>query len=771
MVELLAPSGNFESLYSAVENSADAVYLGLKKFSARNFAKNFDLEDIPYIREYLYVKSKKLYITINTLIKETEIKELFEILEKLNKFKVDAIIFQDLSIIKLVNEYFPELNLHASTQLTNINSYDVKFLEPYVKRVILERQLYLTEIEKIAKNSNIEIECFIHGALCYSISGQCLFSSYLGGFSGNRGKCTQPCRRLYYFHNKKGYYFSTNDLSSVNVLQKLIEAGVSSLKIEGRMKSAYYVGNIVKAYRILIDDYYKNKKISEEAIKEAKEYIKESYGRKTSPAFYSNKLPDIVEPKLSGNTGIYTGKILEKSNSIIKFKTIQPIHLLDRIRIQSLKEDEKRLTLKVKEILKNGRKIEKARPNDIIEIPLNKKFTVRKGDLVFKIQSIKSKIKLKDEESAKRIIKNNKPKLQVKINGEYKNNSLKFYFNNSEFSYPVNAFTAKNTELNSAIILKYFKPKFEKENLNLKIDFKPAKIVVPQKELKDIASNLAKEIKYLTDNKKILPEINEDKIIKIPPERYFYFKIKSIEDIIYFPDNFKDHIIIPVHPHIEKLLNKFSKKIEKLKNFIIFEINDLIFEKELFFWQEKINFLKDKGFFKFFLNYKYEYNFFNYSENVFLMASEKFHISNTISFEFLKNLGFSKIILDIENDKLNLQKFYFKLDAVIPLFSYISLMKSRIPNTIKKSSTLKDYRKNETYYFKVKKDFFELLHTEPFVITYHLEDLYNLGYRNFFIDISNYLKYKNNLPAIIRNFKKGISPVKGRDFNYTLEWV
>ncbi len=770
MVELLAPAGSFESLYAAIENGADAVYLGLKKFSARNFAKNFTIEEIPYIKEYLSIKEKKLYITINTLIKEDEIKELFEILENLAKFNVDAIIFQDFSIIKLVSKYFPHIPLHASTQLTNLNSFDVKFLEPYVKRVILERQLYLNEIQQIVNESNVEIECFIHGALCYSISGQCLFSSFLGGFSGNRGRCTQPCRRIYFNRNRKGYYFSTNDLDSTKVIENLIKIGVKSLKIEGRMKSASYVGNVVKAYRILIDEYYRNGKISENAISEAKEYIKESYGRKSTPGFYIYPLKEIVEPKLSGNTGVYIGKVLEKSNKYIKFKTLIPVEKFDRLRIQSLKEDEKRITFKVKEIYKNNKKISVAKSNEIIVIPFDKKFETKKGDLIFKIQSIKSKVKLKNEESVKKQIFRLKPLIPVKINGKFENGKLFFYFRDLEFEYKVDYFEAEKSELNSRIIEKYFKSKFEKNNLNLKIDFLSAKIVIPQKLLKKIGEELANNIKDYIDNYKINPETELEEIIKIPPEKYFFFKTKSIEDVILFPDNFKDYIILPIQSHFDELYKKYSRKLNLLKDNIIFEIDDLIFEDKINFYQNIINFLKEKGFYRFYLNSKSEYNFFNEDENIFLIASEKFHVSNTLSFEFLKEKGFSKIVLDMENDRKNLNRFFFKLDAIVPLFSYVKLMKSRIPNTLSKSTTLKDYRKNDIYFFKNRKNYFELIHTEPFSITYHIEELYNMGYRNFLFDISGYLKYKNNIKALINNFKKGISTIKGRDFNYSHGW-
>ena len=772
-VELLAPAGSFEALYSAIENGADAVYLGLKKFNARNYAKNFELEDIPYILDYAHSKGKKIYITINTLIKENEIKEVFEILEKLNKFKVDAVIFQDLSIIKLVKKYFPELNLHASTQLTNINSYDVKFLEDYVKRVILERQIFIDEIKRIVGNSKVEIECFIHGALCYSISGRCLFSSYLGGQSGNRGRCTQPCRRLYYYKRNKGYYFSTNDMEAVYILEDLIKIGVNAFKIEGRMKSAQYVGSVVKAYRILIDDYYSIGKISDFAKLEAKSFIKDSFGRKTTLAFFVKPLPQIVEPKLSGNTGLYIGKIIEKSNRYLKFKTLHEVEVYDRIRVQSLNEDEKRVSFRIRKIFNiNGKEIKRANKGDIIVIPVEKKFEVKKGDLVFKTQSVRTRIKLKDEESVINMIKKSyKFLIPVFIKGEFDGNSLLFSYKDKLFRYNVPLYSAEKTKLTKDVIEKYFKPKFTKNNLDLDIEFNECRIVVPQKELKKIGEDLAEKIKKIVNEEKIEPEVELDEIIKIPKEKEFYFKMPSMTDIVLFPDNFSDNIILPVHSHVEEIYGKFEKKFKKLIDRVIFCIDDILSEEKLDFYRKKIEFLKSKGFYKFFLNSKAEFIFFRDNLNYFLVASSNFHVTNSVSMEFLKEIGFSKIVLYIENDKKNLRKFFFKIDTIIPVFSYIKLMVSRIPNTIEKSTKLSDLRKKENLYFKVSKDSFELYHLEPFTITNHIEELYFMGYRNFLFDISNYLKYRNNLPAIIRNFKKGISPVKGRDFNYTHEWV
>ena len=433
-----------------------------------------------------------------------------------------------------------------------------------------------------------------------------------------------------------------------------------------------------------------------------------------------------------------------------------------------MREDEQRISFRIKKILNSkGKEIKSAKKNSIVIIPLEKPVEVKKGDLIFKIQSIKSKIKLKDEESVKKFLKTFKPLIPVKLKGYFNEGRLIFEYKNFEIEFPVNYYHAEKSKLTSEILYKYFKPKFEKQNLKLNLEFTPVDIIIPQKELKKIGENLAEKVKKIEQNYEIEPEIELKEIIKIPPERYYFFKMQSIYDILLFPDNTKDSIIIPIHQHIEEILEKYSKKFETLKDNIIFYIDDILTEDKVDFYRKKIEFLKENGFYKFYLTSKGELEIFNEDRNHFLIASENFHVTNTITMEFLKELGFSKVVLDIENDENNLRKLFFKLDTIVPLFSYVKLMRSRIPNTIERSSILLDNRKKEKFFYKVKKDYFELIHTEPFSIANHIESLYNMGYRNFLFDISNYLKYKHNFKGLIRNFKAGESPVKGRDFNYS----
>ncbi len=266
-VELLAPAGNFECMIAAVQSGADAVYLAGTKFGARSFADNFDGAELERAVDYCHIRGVKVYVTVNTLVLDDETDELCEYLKFLSQIGVNAIIVQDLGVLELARRFVPNLPVHASTQMTISNSRGVNILKKYgVKRVVLARELSVDEIEEISKNTDSELEVFAHGALCMCYSGQCLLSSIIGSRSGNRGKCAQPCRLPYSINQekKKAFFLSLKDLSSLKYLEKLKAAGVTSLKIEGRMKGPLYVAAVVGVYRKYIDN---PQKISDEDIK------------------------------------------------------------------------------------------------------------------------------------------------------------------------------------------------------------------------------------------------------------------------------------------------------------------------------------------------------------------------------------------------------------------------------------------------------------------------------------------------------------------------
>ena len=253
--ELLAPAGDLEIFKGVIESGADAVYVGGSMFGARAYANNFTEEELLEAIDFAHLRGVKVYLTVNTLIKNSEFSKLYDYLLVYYKRGLDAVIVQDIGVVKAIHEYFPSLEIHTSTQMTVTGADGVRFLSQFgVTRVVMAREVSLAEMKRIHEETGMELEAFVHGALCYSYSGQCLFSSILGGRSGNRGRCAQPCRLPYTVEGKKDeYILSLKDMCGIKALDKLHDAGVYSLKIEGRMKQLEYACGVVKYYRSYID--------------------------------------------------------------------------------------------------------------------------------------------------------------------------------------------------------------------------------------------------------------------------------------------------------------------------------------------------------------------------------------------------------------------------------------------------------------------------------------------------------------------------------------
>ncbi|MBR6614616.1 MAG: U32 family peptidase, partial [Lachnospiraceae bacterium] len=266
-VEILAPAGSFESMVAAVNAGADAVYIGGSRFGARAYANNLDEEMMIRAIDYVHLHGAKIYMTVNTLVKEKELPDLYDYLKPYYEAGLDAVIVQDLGVFAYIREHFPDMDIHVSTQMTVTGKYSAaKLKEMGAVRVVPARELTLGEIRDIYDETGLEIETFVHGALCYCYSGQCLFSSLIGGRSGNRGRCAQPCRLPFdvvrdgRYINKKNekYVLSLKDLCTLDLIPDILEAGVCSLKIEGRMKSPRYTAGVVSIYRKYVDLYLKN---------------------------------------------------------------------------------------------------------------------------------------------------------------------------------------------------------------------------------------------------------------------------------------------------------------------------------------------------------------------------------------------------------------------------------------------------------------------------------------------------------------------------------
>ena len=389
MIELLSPVGDFECLKAAVQNGADSVYFGANLFSARAFAHNFDEAELKKAIEYAKLRGVKTNLTLNTLIKDNEFDNAIKLASKAYEFGIDAIIIQDLGLAKKLIELFPDLPMHGSTQMTihNLNGA-LKLQELGFKRVVLSRELSLTEIEYICKNTSIEIECFVHGALCISYSGQCLFSSMLGGRSGNRGKCAGPCRLPYkLIENDKaidsGYLLNTRDLCGLEFLPQLINAGVDCLKIEGRMKSPEYVATVTNIYRKYIDLAYSKNDFNINI--EDKKTLLQAFNRGnfSSGHLDSSENRNLVFKEKPNNMGLFIS-IIQKYNpnkGHITLKIQEKLNIGDTISVGN-----ENGSYKISELMNKNTNLKETQVGQTVTIG-RMKGNIKVGDKVYRLSS------------------------------------------------------------------------------------------------------------------------------------------------------------------------------------------------------------------------------------------------------------------------------------------------------------------------------------------------------------------------------------------------
>ena len=389
MIDLLAPVGDFECLKAAVQNGADSVYFGSDLFSARAFAHNFDIDELKQAIEYAKIRGVKTNLTLNILLKDSEFDSAIKLALKAYEFGIDAIIVQDLGLAMKLIKMLPDLPIHASTQMTihNLNGA-LKLQELGFKRVVLARELSMDEIAHICKKTDIEIECFIHGALCVSYSGQCLFSSMLGGRSGNRGKCAGPCRLSYDLldNNKKinsGYLLSTKDLCGLDYIPDMIKAGVNCLKIEGRMKSPEYVATVTRIYRKYIDLASSNKPyIIDE---KDKNDLLQVFNRGMSSCGHLDDEPNkkLVYKEKPNHMGLFLGTVqnYNKNKGYVTLKIKEPISMGDKV---SLENENGSYT--ISELMDKNNNIKETKLNQTVTIG-RIKGNINLGDKIYKISS------------------------------------------------------------------------------------------------------------------------------------------------------------------------------------------------------------------------------------------------------------------------------------------------------------------------------------------------------------------------------------------------
>ncbi|MBQ4560443.1 MAG: U32 family peptidase [Tyzzerella sp.] len=344
-VEILSPAGSYESLKAAIAAGADAVYIGGSRFGARAFADNLQEDKLLEAIDYVHLHGRKIYLTVNTLLKEKELQEeLYEYLLPYYRQGLDAVIVQDIGVLQFVKEHFPDLPIHASTQMTITNVLGAKMLEELgVERVVTARELQLDEIAEISRQTNVEIESFVHGALCYCYSGQCLYSSLLGGRSGNRGQCAQPCRLPYKVGNDKEtqYVMSLKDMCALEYIPELVEAGIYSFKIEGRMKKPEYVALVTAMYRKYVDLYLDKGEKGFRVEPKDREMLMDLYNRGGSHGgyYHTKNGRDMLSLTRPNHAGVAALQVLRNNGKNTSVKALVDIHKGDVIEFPNGEEN------------------------------------------------------------------------------------------------------------------------------------------------------------------------------------------------------------------------------------------------------------------------------------------------------------------------------------------------------------------------------------------------------------------------------------------------
>lgn len=496
-VELLAPAQNLICAKAAINCGADAIYIGASSFGARKNAGN-NLEDIKELVQYAHKFNVKIYVTINTILDDNELEEAVKLIYKLNEIGVDAIIFQDMG---LLNSNLPDIELHASTQCNTRTKEKVQFFEQLgIKRAILARELSIDKIKEIRKNTNIELECFIHGALCVSYSGQCYMSAYIGGRSANRGECAQACRKKYSLMNKNGkiiakdkYLLSLKDFCAKDYIKELIDIGVTSFKIEGRLKDETYVKNVVLFYRNLIDEICKNKPSDGKIYSDFTPNINKTFNRGYT-SYFLGKEEDITSMETPKSKGEYLGKV---NFSDKKYFTI---NLSNKTKINP----QDGLCYLTNEGLK-GFLVNKVEGNKIF--PNNFQPNLKKGIEIFRNQDVEFENK----------IKNSKTKRLISAAFKINENEITLTDNKNKVSYKIENFEqAKDIEKMKQNIEKCFKKTGDSIFRAEEIIFEGEKIpFMPLSLLNEIRRNLFLELENLR-----LKNYKKPSKTKITPTKY-----------------------------------------------------------------------------------------------------------------------------------------------------------------------------------------------------------------------------------------------------------
>ena len=782
--ELLAPAGSLESFFAALEKGADAVYAGLQDFSARARARNFTLAQMERMLAYAHGQNRRVYVTLNTLVKEKELPQLVDTLAALAGMRVDGVILQDLAVARLIRNHFPSIPLHASTQMTIHNTPGVKMLEELgFQRAVLARELAVDEIAGIVAASPVEIECFVHGALCFSISGQCFFSSLLGGHSGNRGRCAQPCRRLYSHRGKDGHYFSTSDLSAIDMIPELVKAGVSSLKIEGRMKSAEYVASVVEAYRTVIDASEQTRK---DTLTAAKGILKYSFGRTPTKGFLASQQPDdIANPWQKGGTGRFIGQIKSIKGNRLTFETRDALYVGDRLRAQP-KSDMAGQAWTVRELAVSRKKTMEAPAGSLVEVETPFTFTV--GDSIYKVSS-KEAFTLSDSACQRRLEGATGDKLPCRLTVTLEGEQLRIAALVSgyrhDFAFPVGLLEpSRGGDMERVLAGQFSKcgdTPFRLESLEAP-GFPP--VLIPMSLFKDLRRRFYGQLGEATTavfrehiagaRRAALADVGgltspaprhpsrERLLVVVPDTKEWRFPLQ----------NGADAVIIPLSRAVIHQLATATSRMRGSEGEIIWQIPFMLFDRDISLYRDTVRTLHQHGFRHFEAANLSHFHLFKGLDSLQISAWHRCFTLNSQALAAWRELGAGAVTLYLEDDSSNmgeLLKTGGDVEKRVVAFSPLPVMTTKIRIKDVHANTPLRSDRGETYRVTSHDGLQTITSTQPFSLTARRGELTQKGCHSFLLDLSE--EPRERWSEIVAAFRSGREITGTTEFNYGTELI
>jgi putative protease len=784
--ELLAPAGSLEAFFAAMEFGADAVYVGLKEFSARAKAKNVNRDELERMVGYAHARQRRVFLTLNTLVKEKELSHLIDILAAVEAIGIDAVILQDLGVWRLARRHFPGLELHASTQLTIHNAAGVRMAERLgFSRAVLARELSLAEIAAIKRETSLDLEHFIHGAHCFSLSGQCSFSSWLGGMSGNRGRCAQPCRRRYHHKGKDGYYFSPNDLSAIDLLPELAAAGVMSFKIEGRMKSAEYVANVIQAYRMVLDAAERERPA---AIDAGKELLKESFGRQPTRGFLpGDSAADMVNPGVHGATGRLIGSVERCEAGLLAFVPRDPVHLGDRLRIQPA-TDKPGAAFTIRDLRLGDKPVNRANAGQRVAVGAPPDNSFRLGDRIYKVSSGKA-FNLSQSACRKRLESVSPGEAvvdlaiamptadRIEVTAACHGLSLARH-------YTLESFPATDRPLSHEVLAKVFGKTGQLPLVlgHLECGPLPA-VILPLSRLNAVRREFYQELADLvagrqhearTDHRrKAMADLAPAGTSPVATPR-LAVALGNLHDLSLLKQEGVDELILPLSPEAGSRVSAVSRTAVRTPEKILWDLPLAIFDDDWPAFQAEINILIASGFRRFRLQNIGQLMLFTGTEGLALESGYRLFTTNSQAACAWRELGLSAATLYVEDDRDNLTAVLNRetgLPLAVTVYANLPMMVSRIPlRSVKAEHPLVSDR-DEAYRVDNRGGLTVVRPEQDFSLLGHLGELQKMGCSRFIVDLAHLGATSAESRRVLAAFAQD-APLAGTStFNYLQEMI